>query len=78
MRKRVITDEPIEFLFHFTGGDAFCNINRNRCRIVNYSPGQETKADKIEEFKGKTFGLRKTAIKCDTYEYVAFVIKEVL
>lgn len=78
MRKKVIAGEPLECVFAFTGKDAFCNINGNRCRIMNYSAGQETKADKIEEFKGVTFGLRKTTMPCDTYDYIAFTIKEVL
>lgn len=76
MRTKVIVDKPIENVFEFTGFDAFCNINGNKCRIINFAEGQETKADKIEQFRGKLFGLRKTTIKQDTYDYIAFVIKE--
>lgn len=72
---KVVTAQPMTVVdvFSFTGGDATCNMNGDKVRIMNMSPRQEIEVERVVEYKGKRFGLKPVPNK--PYQYLAMLVK---
>lgn len=73
---KITTGKPLnlEELIWLTKKDACAIMEGNRVRILSASIGQEVEVEKVVQWKGYKWGLRK--VQADRYDYMAYKIYE--
>lgn len=71
----VISAEPLDMaaLVLVTGKDALATIGGYRCRIMNYSKGQELEVETVVSSNGYRWGLKRLPYENGRYTHIAFV-----
>lgn len=66
----------LDQIIKLTGEDAIIQLDKYKCKIMNYSPDQKIEVIDIVDYDNKKWGIRKLQTTRREYKYLAFIIKE--